>query len=139
MFGSDGEIKLIDFGFAITQPKKKAMMEVAGTPYYIAPEVLGDFYGKECDVWSLGVVLYQLLTGKMPFEGDNVEQLLRNIEIAKFKLPSDVSGDCKDLLRQMIEKDPKKRITAADALHHDWIKNFNESTAQSNPISSDVY
>ena len=48
----------------------------------------------------------------MPFDGDNVEQLLRNIEIGKFKLPSDVYGDCKDLLKKMIEKDPKLRITA---------------------------
>ena len=48
----------------------------------------------------------------MPFDGDNVEQLLRNIEIGKFKLPSDVSGDWKDLLKKMIEKDPKLRITA---------------------------
>lgn len=62
----------------------------------------------------------------MPFEGDNVEQLLRNIEIGKFKLPNDVSGDCKDLLRKMIEKDPKIRISASDALNHDWIKNFND-------------
>jgi calcium-dependent protein kinase len=64
---------------------------------------------------------------------------LRNIEIGKFKIPSDVSGDCKDLLKKMIEKDPKARITASEALNHDWIKNFNDSTSLNNPISNDVY
>lgn len=58
MFGSDGEIKLIDFGFAIKQRKKRAEMDIAGTPYYIAPEVLSSTYGKECDIWSIGVVLF---------------------------------------------------------------------------------
>lgn len=65
--------------------------------------------------------------------------MLRNIEIGKFKIPSDVSGDCKDLLKKMIEKDPKARITASEALNHDWIKNFNDSTSLNNPISNDVY
>jgi calcium-dependent protein kinase len=58
MFSGNNEIKFIDFGFAIVQNKKKAEMDVAGTPYYIAPEVLTGKYGKDCDVWSLGVVMY---------------------------------------------------------------------------------
>jgi len=71
MYGEEGNIKLIDFGFAIISDRKKANLDVAGTPYYIAPEVLTGKYGKQCDVWSLGVVLYQLLTGNMPFDGNS--------------------------------------------------------------------
>ena len=58
MFGDEGQIKLIDFGFAIVSARKRANLDVTGTPYYIAPEVLDGNYGKPCDVWSLGVVLY---------------------------------------------------------------------------------
>jgi len=71
MFGKDDEVKFIDFGFAIVQRRRKAEMDVAGTPYYIAPEVLSGNYGKSCDMWSLGVCIYQLLTGEMPFDGNS--------------------------------------------------------------------
>lgn len=79
MYG-EHNVKFIDFGFAIVQHKKKADMDIAGTPYYIAPEVLTGVYGKDCDIWSLGVCLYQLLTGEMPFDGNSQAEVFRKIK-----------------------------------------------------------
>ena len=97
-------------------------MDIAGTPYYIAPEVLSGNYGKECDIWSLGVCVYQLLTGQMPFDGDSQQEVFGKIKSGKFHMPKMLSSQCKDLIHKMIEVDPNKRISARDAMNHPWIK-----------------
>lgn len=122
MYGQQNEIKLIDFGLSITSHKDKENLEVAGTPYYIAPEVLTGTYGKECDIWSLGVCIYQLLTGKMPFDGYSQEEVFDKITKAEFRMPRSLSKPCKDLIQRMLKKDTKDRITARDAMYHEWIK-----------------
>mgnify|MGYP002632395295 CR=1 FL=1 len=121
MFGANDEIKFIDFGFAICNRKKKSSMDIAGTPYYIAPEVLSGKYGKECDLWSLGVVLYQLLTGKMPFDGETAEDVFERIKLGQFQMPEHFSDNVKDIINKMIVVDTDKRITALDAMNHPWI------------------
>jgi len=68
MFGEDGEIKLIDFGLSRKMEKKsRSLSTVAGTLAYMAPEIIRGQYGKECDIWSLGVLLYVLVSGYLPF------------------------------------------------------------------------
>lgn len=81
----DTEIKLIDFGLSKKFGDKEGVLEtMVGTPYYVAPEVLSGAYGPECDTWSLGVVLYAMLSGNLPFGGENNAEILRRIKIGKF-------------------------------------------------------
>jgi calcium-dependent protein kinase len=102
------------------------MSQKFGTPYYIAPEVLKKNYSAKCDIWSIGVILYILLCGYPPFNGANDKQIIESVLKGKYTLDEpewdDISEDAKDLVRRMLEYDPKKRITASDALQHRWIK-----------------
>ena len=80
MFDSNDELKLIDFGLAKqTKKKNQSMHTIAGTPYFIAPEVLNGEYGKECDLWSIGVLLYMLLSGQYPFDGNSRAEVFGKI------------------------------------------------------------
>lgn len=70
MINDEDEVRLIDFGLSKVN-KKKQMHTVAGTPFYMAPEVLNENYGAKADIWSLGVLLYTLVSGYLPFQGTN--------------------------------------------------------------------
>ncbi len=72
-------IKVIDFGTSQSFDPNSKMHQTYGTPYYIAPEILAGEYTEKCDVWSCGVILYILLSGKPPFDGDTDEEILRNV------------------------------------------------------------
>lgn len=81
MFSSDGTTKLIDFGLSqVTRSKGEKMDTIAGTPYFIAPEVIKGNYSQECDIWSLGVVMYTCLTGNFPFAGYSREEVFAKIQ-----------------------------------------------------------
>jgi calcium-dependent protein kinase len=81
-------IKVIDFGTSQVFDPKKKMKQTYGTPYYIAPEVLKGSYDAKCDIWSCGVILFILLTGRPPFDGKNDEEILESVALAKIDFSS---------------------------------------------------
>ena len=110
------QIKVIDFG--TSQPYGQEHMHlVFGTPYYIAPEVLQGDYDKQCDMWSIGVILFMMMSGCPPFSGANDQIIIQNVRKGEYSFNplywSDKSDAVKDLITKLLEKDPKKRCTAS--------------------------
>ncbi len=119
-------IKIIDWGTARFFEKNKKMNKVSGTPYYIAPEVLFEKYDEKCDVWSIGIIMYILLCGYPPFNGDNDNEILNKIKVGKFVFPAEewanVSEEAKDLISCMLRFNPAERLSAAQCLVHPWFQ-----------------
>ncbi|KAI5726360.1 hypothetical protein M8J76_001261 [Diaphorina citri] len=116
-------IKIADFGMASLQPNGSMLETSCGSPHYACPEVIrGEKYdGRRADVWSCGVILYALLVGALPFDDDNLRQLLEKVKRGVFHIPHFVPPDCQCLLRGMIEVNPEKRMTLADINSHPWV------------------
>lgn len=118
-------IKINDFKSARTFKNSKNLNKKVGNPYYIAPEVLKRKYNEKCDIWSCGIIMYMLLSGKPPFPGNTDKEVLDKVELGHFdfweKDFSDRSEDCKQFLKELLKYDPNKRLSAADALKHKWI------------------
>ncbi|CBN80278.1 possible CDPK [Ectocarpus siliculosus] len=97
-----------------------------GTPGYVAPEILrAESYGTSVDMWSIGVIVYILLGGYPPFHDENQTRLFRKIKAGNFKFHPEywqsISNEAKDLIRRLLTVDPKKRLTAAQAVTHPWL------------------
>ena len=81
-------IKIIDFGSALFIPPDAKITELLGTPYYIAPEVLKGNYNEKCDVWSIGIILFILLSGTPPFNGSNDDDIMNNVKKGTYNFKS---------------------------------------------------
>jgi serine/threonine protein kinase len=120
-------IKLIDFGLSRRHKANEAPMNnPVGTAYYMSPELLLNNYDKSCDVWSIGTIVYILLCGYPPFNGDTDPDIFEAIKRGKFAFPKQAWGnksdDVKDFIKCLLKMDPKKRLTAKQALNHPWIR-----------------
>jgi len=123
---SQSDVVLADFGLAKQTDASRFAKSLCGTPLYLSPEMIkGPTYGAECDMWSLGVILYVILSGRPPFYKHNQKDLFRTICKAEFNFPEidwkDISADAKDLIRKLLVRDTKTRYTAAQVLDHPWI------------------
>ena len=123
----DSDIKLIDFGMSAFIPTESEIVNyIRGTPHYIAPEVLSKQACCKSDCWSAGVMLYYLLTGKHPFNGNNSDEVLFNVRdgAISFQDPSfrSISSEAKYLIAKLVHKDVQTRFTAEQAYNHPWIR-----------------
>ncbi|XP_028842100.1 serine/threonine-protein kinase BRSK2 isoform X2 [Denticeps clupeoides] len=115
-------IRIADFGMASLQVGDSLLETSCGSPHYACPEVIrGEKYdGRRADVWSCGVILFALLVGALPFDHDNLRQLLEKVKSGVFHMPHFIPPDCQALLRGMIEVNPEKRLTLEAIQKHPW-------------------
>ncbi|KAJ8795579.1 hypothetical protein J1605_002341 [Eschrichtius robustus] len=115
-------IRVADFGMASLQVGDSLLETSCGSPHYACPEVIrGEKYdGRKADVWSCGVILFALLVGALPFDDDNLRQLLEKVKRGVFHMPHFIPPDCQSLLRGMIEVDATRRLTLEHIQKHIW-------------------
>jgi len=122
----DAQLKVIDFGTSKQFDANSKMNQKFGTAYYIAPEVLKRKYNEKCDVWSCGVILYILLCGYPPFNGDNDKIIMDKVALGKYDFHHEewkgVSEDAKKFIRKLMELDVPNRYSALQALDDPWLK-----------------
>lgn len=129
-------LKIIDFGTSKTFTPNEIMHQKFGTPYYIAPEVLKKHYDEKCDIWSCGVILYVMLSGKPPFPGSNEKEIMNKVEVGIFDMDIpefyDISEEAKAFILQLMSYDASKRPTAEEALNSLWIKEMTTNKEKMN-------
>ena len=120
------DLKIADFGFARYFDNDNLIQTLCGSPMYMAPEISRKKkYDTKSDLWSVGIILYEMLTGVPPFKAKNLIDLLKKIDKMKtIVIPKKfvVSQPCLDLLNRLLQKEPDKRITWDDFFQHDWLK-----------------
>jgi len=115
LLDNDGEIKICDFGVSRVIKKNQRITEQCGTPAYIAPEIISDsgYEGFSADIWSLGVLLYAMLCGTVPFKAQNMHDLHQIITSGSFSYPSYVEGmlstESIDLINRMLKVNVKRK------------------------------
>ena len=135
-------IKIIDFGTARIFDKNKKPQSIVGSSYYIAPEVLKQKYNKECDLWSVGVILYMFIVGHAPFDGCDDEEITNNIQGGVYRKNDrrwiKASNEVKDLIQKLLTYSPNLRLTAVQALKHPWFQITDSNILYDNVPKNDV-
>ncbi|TVU37878.1 hypothetical protein EJB05_11220 [Eragrostis curvula] len=126
----NSQLKAIDFGLSDFVKPDERLNDIVGSAYYVAPEVLHRCYSTEADVWSIGVIAYILLCGSRPFWARTESGIFRSVLKAdpsynEAPWPS-LTPEAMDFVKRLLCKDPRRRMTAAQALSHPWIRNYND-------------
>lgn len=113
-------VKLADFGMAALESNDKLLETSCGSPHYAAPEIVSGlkYHGSASDIWSCGVILFALLTGRLPFDDENIRDLLLKVQAGTFEIPEELSDEAKDLISKMLTVDPSQRIKTDKIISH---------------------
>lgn len=122
LFDSKMQIRLIDFGFANFYQTDQTLSTFCGSPYYASPEMIRgvEYVGPEVDIWSLGVTLYTMLSGKLPFNAYNLKSFQRKVTRGEYEMPVYFSREVSDLIRGMLNTDRRRRLTMEQIRLHTW-------------------
>jgi len=135
--GSYESLKLIDFGLSATKTQIKDKYRV-GSPYYMAPEMINRNFTFKSDCWSIGVILFEMMTGKHPFDGKTQEEIFERIQRGEYDLhlleKQKCSEEVKDLIKKLIVLNPPERLSVQKALEHPWLKIFVEKEKKLNTV-----
>eukprot|EP01041_Mallomonas_annulata_P015615 gene15615-32979_t len=133
----DSELKLIDFGLSQHFERDEIMRNPVGTAYYVAPEVLEKNYSNKCDIWSIGVIAYMLVSGTPPFAGSDDSETLQAVKAAKVvfhtALFRHITAVAKDFISKCLTTDVLRRPTAEELQHHPWFTSMHDCTATVSP------
>ncbi|XP_029111440.1 MAP/microtubule affinity-regulating kinase 4 isoform X2 [Scleropages formosus] len=123
LLDADSNIKIADFGFSNEFTLGSKLDTFCGSPPYAAPELFqGKKYdGPEVDIWSLGVILYTLVSGSLPFDGQNLKELRERVLRGKYRVPFYMSTDCEGILRRFLVLNPSKRCTLEQIMKDKWM------------------
>jgi serine/threonine protein kinase len=137
---ADARLKLCDFGFSVVVDQSKELKQTVGSLFYMAPEVLeGHGHGLPCDMWSVGVIVYMLLIGVPPFDGQSDEKIMSNIKHCTYARTGrrweSLSATGSHFVQSLLCKEPQKRLSAMEAARHDWLKVDGHPTLLSWPTS----
>ena len=135
MITKDNIVKIIDFGFARYFESNKMLNTLCGTPLYMAPEIICDNnYNNKSDLWSIGIILYEIIFGVRPYNGNNLTNLMKCINNSEINFPKkiNISNDCKELIKKLLIKEPILRINWDDFFNHKWFDNLKFKDNNSN-------
>ena len=133
LLDQDMNAKLADFGLCHATSAQKLLVTPCGSPFYAPPEIINnvEYDGKRADVWSLGVVLYTMATGSLPWTETNQTQLFQQIREADIVIPSRLHPALRELLQMMLQRDPAKRPTTREILEFPWLQDAVEEATGS--------
>jgi serine/threonine protein kinase len=122
LVGSTGELKIADFGWSVHAPTSRRKT-LCGTLDYLPPEMIeGRDHDKTADVWSLGVLCYEFMTGNPPFEAEGHTATYRRISKVDLQFPKTMSAEAQDLVTKLLRKKPEDRLPLPEVANHPWIR-----------------